>query len=104
MNSNGRAQPIGVGMTTPTPDAYLIDTDDYENKNKKRRFVEHVTVAPLGSKIPMSLDVQWVDSLGNPTRKGTISGVIETIIEFEGDAPIVVFSTGERVSLETFRD
>lgn len=90
-------------MTTPTPDAYLLATDDYANNEKKLRFIEHVTVAPLGSKIPMALTVQWVGSLGNPTKTGSISGTIETLIEFEGEAPIVVFSTGERVSLETFR-
>jgi hypothetical protein len=90
-------------MTTPTPDAYLLDTDEAENQIRKQRFIDHVSVAPLGSRIPMSLDVQWVDSLGNPTKTGTISGTIETVIEFEGEEPIVVFSTGERISLETFR-
>lgn len=90
-------------MTTPTPDAYLLDTDDHDNRARKRLFIEHVAVAPLGTKIPMSFEVQWVDSLGNPTKKGSISGTIETVIEFAGDDPIVVFSTGERISLETFR-
>lgn len=102
MSWDGLFQPIVLGMTTPTPDAYLLDTDDSECKDKKKRFVEHVSVAPLGSKIPMSFEVQWVDAAGNPTKTGSISGTIETIIEFEGEAPIVVFSTGERISLETF--
>lgn len=90
-------------MTTPAPDAYLLHTEDSENSRKKSRFIEHVTVAPLGSKIPMSFQVQWVDSSGNPTKTGFISGTIETVIEFEGEEPIVVFSTGEKISLETFR-
>jgi hypothetical protein len=96
------SKPIGLGMTTPTPDAYLLATDDPENENKKQSFIEHISVAPMGSKVPMYLEVQWVDSLGNPSKTGSISGTIETVIEFEGEAPIVVFSTGERVSLETF--
>jgi hypothetical protein len=89
-------------MTTPTPDAYLLNTDNSENRRKKQLFIDHVSVAPLGSKIPMSLEVQWVDSSGNPTKISSISGTIETVIEFEGEAPIIVFSTGERISLETF--
>lgn len=96
------SQPIVLGMTTPTPDAYLLDTDDSECRSKKKRFIEHVSVAPLGSKIPMSFEVQWVDAAGNPTKTGSISGTIETLIEFEGEEPIVVFSTGEKISLETF--
>lgn len=52
----------------------------------------------------MSLEVQWVDSAGNPTKRGSISGTIETIIEIEDEDSIVVFSTGERVSLGTYSE
>lgn len=88
-------------MATPTPDAYLLPTDDYDSSIRKQRFIDHLVSAPLGSKIPMSLNVQWVDSLGEPTKTGSISGTIVTVIEFEDEDAIVVFSTGERVSLGT---
>lgn len=96
-------QPIYISMTI-RPDAYLIPVEYAENNRKKQLFIEHVERAPLGSKIPMSLAVQWVDSSGNPTKRGTISGTIETIIELEDEDSIVVFSTGERISLGTFSE
>lgn len=89
---------------TIRPDAYLVPVVSIENRTKKQRFIEHVERAPLGSKIPMSLEVQWVDSAGNPTKRGSISGTIETIIEIEDEDSIVVFSTGERVSLGTYSE
>ena len=89
---------------TIRPDAYLVPVVSIENRTKKQRSIEHVERAPLGSKIPMSLEVQWVDSAGNPTKRGSISGTIETIIEIEDEDSIVVFSTGERVSLGTYSE
>lgn len=89
---------------TIRPDAYLTPVEYAENNRKKQQFIEHVERAPLGSKIPMTLDVQWVDSSGNATKRGTISGTIETVIELEDEDSIVVFSTGERISLATFSE
>lgn len=100
---NRIGEPIYINMTI-RPDAYLTPVEYAENNHKKQQFIEHVERAPLGSKIPMSLDVQWVDSSGNPTKRGTISGTIETIIELEDEDSIVVFSTGERISLATFSE
>lgn len=101
--SSEQSGPIYINMTI-RPDAYLVPVDCAENNRKKQLFIDHVERAPLGSKIPMSLDVQWVDSAGNPTKRGSISGTIETIIEIEDEDSIVVFSTGERISLATFSE
>lgn len=90
------------GMATPKPDAYLLFVEDSDDSVKKHHFIEHVLAAPLGSKIPFMFDVQWVDSAGEPTKTGRISGTIETLIELQGEEPMVVFSTGEIISLGTF--
>lgn len=86
------------------PDAFLLGprVNDHVSMTKMNRFLEHVQDAPTGSKIPFALDVQWVDRDGEPTQRGRISGTIETIIEISGQKPVVVFSTGERISLDTF--
>lgn len=92
-------------MNPLTPNAYLLPTDDdSQGTEKRRKFVQHMESAPIGAKVPFILNVQWVDSSGNPTKQGTISGTIETLIELDGEEPIVVFSTGERVSLSTLSD
>lgn len=91
-------------MTIPSPDAYLTLPTDLANQVKMAQFISHLTVAPIGSKIPMSAEVQWIDSLGNPTKTGTISGTVETLIEFDGEAPIAVLSTGEKISLSTISE
>jgi hypothetical protein len=89
---------------TIKPDAYLLPTSNPENETKKQGFINYIQIAPVGAKIPFLLEVQWVDSSGNPSKQGSISGTIETIIEIEDEAPIVVFSTGERISLATFSE
>lgn len=89
-------------MNAIIPDAYLLFAEDPDNAAKKRKFVQHMEIAPIGAKVPFTLDVQWVDSSGNATKKGSISGTIETLIEVEGEETIAVFSTGERISLQTF--
>lgn len=50
--------------------------------------------------ILMSWSVKFVDSSGDVTGEGFITGRISSIVEFAGQPPIAVFSTGERVALE----
>lgn len=91
-------------MTSFRVDAYLLPTDGYENTMKKNKFIEFIRVAPHGTSLPFTLDVQWVDTAGNPTKTGSISGTIVTVLEVEDESPVVVFSSGERVSLDTLDD
>lgn len=49
---------------------------------------------------PLALPVTFVDAAGDVIGEGIINGLIVTVIDVFGKAPLAVFSTGERVALE----